>query len=239
VVGQLGGFEVPATPIFLFAPGCDAHGALIGYKAAPTFGGRQARATLLAEVLATYLARHLGCLCGSRQRARAAKEPIGLVPVPSSIGGRASWSGGHPLVALCRSAASQLETGRVEVLDTLRPTSTPPRRLAADRDGFVVTDRSAVKSRSLVVVDDVFTSGARIFSAAAALADAGARVPAVLPIGRLVRPDHNATTAALFADLLGAEWSPERCGRCQPDQRRVLARAEHRRGVVVHLVLAA
>lgn len=239
MVGQLGGFEVLATPVFLVAPGCDAHDALVGYKAAPTRQGRQARGDLLAAVLATHLARHLGCLARSGRRSETAEsDPIGLVPVPSSIGGRSSWNGRHPLVDLCRSAAWRLESGRVEVLDVLSASSDPPQRLAADRDGFVVANRSDVTGRSLVVVDDVFTSGARILSAAATLADAGARVPGVLPIGRLVRPDHNATAAALFADLVASQWSPERCAQCPPDRRRVLARGEQRHGVV-RLVLAA
>jgi orotate phosphoribosyltransferase len=45
--------------------------------------------------------------------------------------------------------------------------------------------------RSVVLIDDTFTSGARVQSAASALALAGTDVVAAVVLGRIVRPDYS------------------------------------------------
>lgn len=79
---------------------------------------------------------------------------------------------------------------------TLEPGRTQLRHLVASDDGFnVIAD---VNGRSILIVDDTFTSGARCQSAASALQLAGARVVAVLPVGRFIRPDFGEETSALW-----------------------------------------
>lgn len=60
-------------------------------------------------------------------------------------------------------------------------------RVAADVDGA-----------NVLLVDDTFTSGARIQSAASALTLAGATVIAAVPIGRVINPGFSTATAALW-----------------------------------------
>jgi hypothetical protein len=91
--------------------------------------------------------------------------------------------GDHPLAA---------------ALDRLPAVSIPPRetvlslgsgtigRRTPDPDGFVADH--AVRGRSLVLLDDVYTTGATAQSAAHALRAAGATVPAIVVIGRRLNP---------------------------------------------------
>ncbi|MGA2210253.1 MAG: phosphoribosyltransferase [Acidimicrobiales bacterium] len=201
----------PVVPVFVFGLGTPVHGALVGYKAGATASGRAVRAAALAEVLGEWLERHAACLLGDAGEAM-------LVPVPSSAGGRASWHGRHPLEGLCASAAPR--SGRLRPEPVLLPGPEPPRRLQASRRGFVVENPGSLSGRTALVVDDMFVSGSRILSAAAALTDAGVRVTAAVPIGRLVRPDHNAATYAYWGDRSATPFDPAICPRCAPGRGR-------------------
>jgi predicted amidophosphoribosyltransferase len=216
-------------PTFVFQRRAPVHRALVGYKAAPTERGRWLRQEVLAEWLGWWLARHIDCLL-------APDETALLVPVPSSVGVRPSWSGRHPLVSLCRRALEQPDgdlSSRIVVADCLLASTEPPGRLAARRGGLVVTGRSG-DDRSVIVVDDILTSGARLLSAAAVLAAAGARVVSGVPIGRLVRPDFNAAAASYWAELGARPVLLETCGRCsRPPQA-----LPHRRPAVTERVVA-
>lgn len=218
VQAQLRGARFPVAPLFLFRLGTGAHASLVGYKAAPSRAARGRRRRDLSATLRTFLAGHAACLLGGAAAARGV-----LVPVPSTAGGRPSWRGAHPLVACCRAAALSASTDRStpgqaprwHVYDLLRPGDEPPARLRASRRGFApAAGAGLVGDLPVVVVDDVFASGTRALSAAAALADAGMDVRAVVPIGRLVRPEHNAATAAFWRELGGTPATAGRCCRC-------------------------
>jgi len=223
VGAQLGGRPAPVVPMFLFALGSPVHRALVGYKAAVSPSGRTARTRPLAEVLAEFLDTHCACLLGRH----VLQGPALLVPVPSSIGGRPSWNGRHPVaslgeqaLALGRRAVRDLQLGEV-----LRPGTRPPARLDARVDGYLVDGSIDLRGRSAIVLDDVFTSGSRALSAAAALTAAGAEVPAVVALGRLVRPEHNRATAGFWADRRTEPFDPSQCARCASSgaPRRVIA----------------
>ena len=207
VAGQLGRpSQPPVVPLFLFGLGSPAHRALVGYKAAASRAARSAWSGALAEMLGTWLGAHASCLIGEHAGAL-------LVPVPSTTGGRASWRGRHPLGALCSMATDAGGPARLTLAPALGPGAAPPGRLGASGEGFVVLSADDVAGRAVVVVDDMFVSGARSLSAAAALSAAGARVAAVVPLGRLVRADHNSATAAFWAART-APYDPRRCSRC-------------------------
>ena len=63
----------------------------------------------------------------------------------------------------------------------------------------------------MILVDDTFTSGARIQSAASALALAGANVVAAVTIGRVINPRFNDATAELWADARGTRFDFDVC----------------------------
>jgi len=216
VVGaQLGGQPAPVVPVFLFALGSPVHRALVGYKAGVTPAGRAARTQSLATVLAEFLAAHSACLLSCSPRPR----PALVVPVPSSIGGRPSWHGRHPVASLCEQALdlSPEAAPDLEIAEILRAGARPPARLDARVGGYDVDRLVDVRGRSAVVLDDVLTSGSRALSAAAALSAAGVRVTAVVALGRLVRPDHNVATARFWSDQSAEPFDPSRCTRCATD----------------------
>ncbi|MGH9172085.1 MAG: hypothetical protein ACRD0Z_14650 [Acidimicrobiales bacterium] len=204
------------VPSFMFEIGSPVHVSLVGYKAAATDASRLLRQEALAAWLGAFLGAHLSCLSPGR------REPIWLVPVPSSTGGRLSWNGSHPLVSLCGLAARQATSPnwrQIEVLDVLRVTDGPPARLSATQRGYVPDLGSELLGRSVIAVDDVFVSGARLLSAAAALSLAGARVVAALPMGRLVRPAHNSATLAYWARYGSRPATLESCAACRVTRR--------------------
>ncbi len=218
-LGQLGTSVPRVVPIFLFALGSGAHSSLVGYKGSPSPAARAARSEALAGLLQVFLAKHRRCLLADAPR------PVALVPVPSTRGGRRSWGGTHPLVEVCRAAAAAASSAvtaaspehlpsSFEVLDVLRAAPTPPRRLLATRRGFALDGEPITPATRAIVVEDVFASGSRALSAAAALEEAGVDVAAVLPIGRLVRPEHNSVTAAFWRAVARAPADAGRCCAC-------------------------
>lgn len=99
----------------------------------------------------------------------------------------------HPLAVVIDQYVAALARERTDVLvrgagylDHLSPS----------RDGYLA-DASAF-GRRVLLIDDVYTTGARAQSAAYALRAAGAEVPSVLVIGRRVNPDWRAEVAVIW-----------------------------------------
>ena len=72
-----------------------------------------------------------------------------------------------------------------------------------------------VHGSRVLLLDDIYVSGARAQSAAAALRLSGARSVLIVPLGRVVRPERSATHAAFFA-VSGTGNGHK--GRCVLDQ---------------------
>ncbi len=68
-------------------------------------------------------------------------------------------------------------------------------RIMSD-SAFIATD---VSGERVLLIDDVYTTGAHAQSAASALSDAGAVVPAILVVARRINPDFNITARELWA----------------------------------------
>ena len=75
--------------------------------------------------------------------------------------------------------------------------NTPPSHRVARDDGFRVLPAAA--GRAVLLVDDTYTTGATLQSAASALANRGAQVVGALVLGRYVNPD--------YAEHLRSWWS--------------------------------
>jgi predicted amidophosphoribosyltransferase len=227
---QLAAPVPPVVPVFLFGLGSPVHRALVGYKAGVASSGRAARAEALGRVLGRFLVAHTACLLGGGSAAI-------VVPVPSSIGGRKSWYGRHPIGQLCERAVR--EVPRLSAVEILCPGPRPARRLDASLHGYHVVPGSGIGGRTAIVVDDMFVSGSRSLSAAAALHAAGASVAAVVPLGRLVRPDHSEATAAFWQARQLEPFDPGCCAVCATSTRRHGAIAWPGPGMAVSERLAA
>jgi len=188
----------PVAPVALVPRGGDLHQRLVIYKAArePALRSRA------IEELAADLFHHLVQLTSSLRWG----DPIVLVPVPSTGPGRTLWKGTHPLVTVGRTCCTIAgdRSPRLRVAEILRRGPDPLDHCKASRSAYATTEgvrmgaRSPVTVRSpVIVIDDLYTSGAHAQSAAAALRLAGLDVRFIVPIGRLVAGDDArcATTA--------------------------------------------
>jgi len=141
----------------------------------------------VAETLAHFMARQLPWLGSGEGEAL-------LIPVP--LHRWRIWKRGYNQAALIASALSA-RSGIPAELDLLRRTrATPPlkglgrrERALTVRGVFAVAkeDRPRLKGRHVILVDDVFTSGATAGACARTLRRAGARSVAVLTWARVVR----------------------------------------------------
>jgi ComF family protein len=145
------------------------------------YGGRPG----LAETLAHFMLRHF-------EAGEGGDEPL-LVPVP--LHRWRIWARGYNQAALIASALARRTGGRAE-LDLLRRTrSTPPlrglgrrERALAVRGAFQVplAARARLAGRRVVLVDDVYTSGATASACARTLKRAGAASVETLCWARVV-----------------------------------------------------
>jgi len=176
----LGRPPVPVTPAALVTASSPLYRALRQYKSGtPAVASRQSGR--LASLLDRFVTRHLDCLA-----------PDGLdlcTVVPSPRDGRPPP---HPLSLL-------LATSRrlPEVVDALVPGPFVIAHRRPSVDGYRAS--GAVSGMRVLLVDDLYTSGAHLQSAAVALTDAGARSVVATVLGRFVR----------------TEGPRLRCARCQ------------------------
>lgn len=73
--------------------------------------------------------------------------------------------------------------------------------------------RGAVHGSRVIVLDDIYVSGSRAQSAAAALRLSGATRVLIVPLGRVVRPDR-LTTHAAFVGANGTDNGNGHTARC-------------------------
>ena len=126
---------------------------------------------LLAATLQRFLREHREHIARD-----AARDWNAITVVPSSR----AREGRHPLEDVIRMAPAL----RDDLAMLLSPTIESIAHQSPNPGAFYV-DASAA-GLDVLLVDDTFTTGARIQSAASALASAGARVVAAVPIGRVV-----------------------------------------------------
>ena len=173
--------------------GGEVHRHLVAYKAAPSQFVRAVACERLGGLLAEFL---VDLLAAEPNEMRGSGPSVTVVAtVPSSGAGRASWHGVHPLAGVVRDACGRAgrsgppERPRLHVDPELLYRG-PGRlgHLLASPDGFLATPRSRREQgrARILVVDDLYTSGARAQSAARACARAGLTVAAIVPLGRLV-----------------------------------------------------
>jgi hypothetical protein len=124
-----------------------------------------------------------------------------ITTIPSSSG----RTGPHPLeevIHLSRRLSDSyrplLETGSAKL-----------RFRQADDQGFVT--RETVDGLRVLLMDDTLTTGARTQSAASTLSLSGAEVVAVVPVGRVIAPDYNDESGALWSSARSTPFDFDTC----------------------------
>lgn len=161
------------------------HGVLWGYKNSRSESARARLSIQVAAIISRFLRDHGGCI-----RRVAGREWDTVTIVPSS-GDRA---GTHPLEMAVRMGRAQRDL----YLSLLERTEVELGHRHADESAYRVTQE--VEGRRILLIDDTFTTGARLQSAASALSLAGADVVAGVVVGRVVRPDYAPEAQALWEE---------------------------------------
>lgn len=188
------------VPISLYRSGDDLWYLLRRYKDGWDPWARRRLRRRLAWLLCEFLRAHLECI------APGAGDAWQITAVPPTR--RRAQS--RPVEGIIRTTA-WLRRRHVRTLRTVRA----PRHNAASDEAFrVVRD---VRGRELILVDDTFTTGASVQSAASALQRDGARVLAVVVLGRVVNPEADRYEARLWSAARSAPYRLDRCSRegCQ------------------------
>lgn len=171
------------VPISLYVTGQQLWYVLRSYKDGPTEELRAELRPRVAALLYRFLDGHRECIVNA-----AGADWNVITTVPSSQG----RGGEHPLervVGMARALAEEYEA-------LLRPGPGETAHNLARDDGYTVT--RDVGGEHVLLVDDTFTSGARLQSAASALQLAGASVVAAVPIGRVINPEWNEAAQSLW-----------------------------------------
>lgn len=198
------------APISYSMGGEQLHHALAGYK---RYGGTPARhlAAGLAAVLWRHLSDHEACLATA-----AAVGGFDLVTtVPSSDAHRDAT---HPLHQLVGELVRPLAPRYARLLRRTE-TAVTPHRFHADR----YRASADVAGRTVLLIDDTWTTGANAQSAAAALKAAGADRVAALVIGRYVNREWGHNDRQLSRLPRPFDW--EQCSLCSGDAARANGQA--------------
>ena len=161
------------APISYSVAGEQLHHALAGYKRLPSAFARHFELGL-AAVLWRHLAQHERCLA----RAAGVAGFAMVTTVPSS---RGEAEGTHPLARLVAELVGPVRDRHVPML-TRTQAPADPHRFSDEK----YTARRELGGESVLLIDDMWTTGANAQSAAAALKAAGAGPVAAVVIGRHV-----------------------------------------------------
>jgi phosphoribosylpyrophosphate synthetase len=167
------------------------------YKDSPDDAVRARHGAQVASMVGRFLKHHRVCI---EEAAGASFDSIVVVP---STRARA---GPHPLEA----AVGRVTSLKGLVQPLLGPGTSPiTGHLQAKPNGYVAVGE--VSGRAVLLLDDTFTSGARVQSAAHALATGGATVVATLVVGRVIDPGFNDESKALWDTARAQPFSFDTC----------------------------
>lgn len=185
-------------PISYSVAGEQLHHALAGYKRLPQSVAR-GLALGLAAVLWRHLVTHERCVA---RAAGVTSFPV-VTTVPSSDAARDRTHPLHELVGLVAPVRSRYERLLYRSDVAVEPHRFCPAKYEPLR---------GLDGQSVLLIDDMWTTGANAQSAAAALKSAGAGTVAAVPIGRYVTRDWHHNDRQLRALVSPFDW--ESCAAC-------------------------
>ncbi|MEU8104914.1 phosphoribosyltransferase [Nonomuraea muscovyensis] len=167
------------------------------------------RSTFLAATLARFHRAHRACLT------RAAGGEFTLVTTVPVTRTDRPVEAFHPMLRVVGMVRDLMRLHRPVLLpgDSESALARLAGRESDDRAFHVI---GGVGGARVLLVDDLFVSGARVQSAASALFRAGARAVVALVVARLVDPSSNATSARVWARASAERFDFERCCLCGP-----------------------
>lgn len=194
--------NLPLSPV-LPAYQCPVPGplyrVLLGYKESPVEEVRAHFSRRIGALFSAFFAEHLVCT------ATAMGGGIDLVmPVPSS-----SRPGPAPLEraqGLAHGAVSALAPEARWLPPALQRAAGEIGHMRPNAGAFAVPPslRAAVHGARVLLLDDIYVSGSRAQSAAAALRLCGATTVLIVPLGRVLRPEKFSAHAAFAGSGSGA-----------------------------------
>lgn len=184
------------VPFSLYRTQSQLWSVLRNYKDSPDPNVRARFSMQVAAFLGVALINHGDCI-----RGHCGDWDV-ITTVPSTSGKRI---GPHPLV----EALSRVEALRQQHVPLLAPGPVALDHNQAHDQGFVTTE--PLTGRRVLLVDDTYTSGARVQSAASRLQLAGATVPAIVVVGRVISPEWSKPAAELWARQREVPFSFDTC----------------------------
>ena len=183
------------VPISLYELNSQMHHVLRKYKDGRYPATRLLFRQQIAALLTRFLQVHGDCI----------RDIVGSWDVVTSIPSSAGRAGPHPLDTAIR--LSNYLRPQYEALLGAGEAALDHRR--ANDLGYVVIED--VTDLDVLLVDDTFTTGARIQSAASALSRAGANVAAAVPIGRVITPGFSEESKGLWDGARAIEYDFDVC----------------------------
>ncbi len=172
------------------------HNVLRSYKDSRVASVRERFRPQVAGLIGRFLAIHHGCIAG------AAGYDWDVVATSPSGHGRA---GKHPF----EEVVELIVPLRDQFVRLLEAGLTPIEHNQGSDTAFRATQD--VAGARVLLLDDTFTSGATIQSAASALQIAGATVVAVVPVARFVKPEFSEQSQAMWDSVAAIGFSFDTC----------------------------
>ena len=184
------------VPFSLYVVTEQLHVVLRGYKDERDERARERFRLQVAAIISRFLRDHGSCI-----RSAAGRDWNTVTIVPSS----SDRPGTHPLEVAVRMGRAQ----RRLYSSLLERTDVELEHRHADEAAYRVVEE--VAGRRVLLIDDTFTTGARMQSAASALSLAGADVVAGVVVGRVVRPGFGVEAQTLWEEQRGLRFDFGRC----------------------------
>ncbi|SDL83516.1 hypothetical protein [Nonomuraea jiangxiensis] len=198
-------------PISLTTTNAQLHDVLVRRRDPVGAGGRRRRADFLAATVAHFYDRHSRCLEG------LAGGPFTLVATVPGNDPETPATAFHLMWQVVEKVPALARLWRPLLLepDTAFAPVLAGRR--SHRDAFLIPRADRLSAARVLLVDDLFVSGAHVQSAASALIEMGAEAVVALVIARLINPaSRDGHGTGLWEESCQRPFSFDRCCVCDP-----------------------
>ncbi|MEV4094240.1 ComF family protein [Streptosporangium saharense] len=163
------------------------------------------RTVFLAATIARFHDAHASCL------SRAARGEFTLVTTVPSTRSGGPLPAFHPMPQVVRMISALKDLYRPVLLTDEGAAMVGPRK--SNENAFKVMGR--LDGETVLLVDDIFVTGAHVQSAASALYGAGAASVIALVVARLVNPGHNGASGAIWSRAAAEPFTFAHCCLCR------------------------